>query len=100
MKKVSIQMNIPGATSKQYEQVWDDLKAAGAANPKGLLHHVGIAQPHGILVYDTWESEEAFKEFGKTLMPLLAKNKMQGQEPIILPVHLEYNAKNQNNAEI
>ena len=88
MKQVVVQFNFPGVSLKQYDGVWDDLRAAGQAHPKGLISHVGAATPDGgLLVVDVWESEEAFNEFGKTLMPLIAKQDIPMIPPKVLPAH-------------
>lgn len=41
MEKVIAQFNIPGVTPKQYDHTWADLRAAGHAEPKELLHYLG-----------------------------------------------------------
>ena len=90
MKKVMVQFNIPGMTSKQYDQAWEDLRAAGHANPKGLIHHVGAPQGNNMVVVDVWESAEAFSKFGETLIPILGKLGVAKVEPVITPVQYEY----------
>jgi len=88
MKKVVVQFNFPNVSLKQYDAVWDGLRAAGHTHPKGLISHVGAATPEGgLLVVDVWESQEAFDEFGKTLMPLIAKQDIPMIQPRILPAH-------------
>jgi hypothetical protein len=88
MKKVVVLFNFPNVSLKQYDAVWDDLRAAGYSNPKGLISHVGAATPdNGIMVVDVWESKEAFDEFGKTLMPIIAKQDVPMVQPQILPAH-------------
>ncbi len=90
MKKVMVQFNAPGMTEKQYDQVWQDLRAAGHANPKGLIHHAGAQSDKGWMVMDIWESADHFNEFGKTLMPILDKNGVPPAEPVVLPLHYLY----------
>ena len=91
MKKVAVLFNALGGTSEQYDKIWDDLRAAGESNPKGLISHVGAAKPDGSwFVCDIWESEEDFKEFGKVLMPIITKSGMPPAEPMILPAHYVY----------
>jgi hypothetical protein len=88
MKKVVVVFDAPGFTAKHYDKVWDDLRAAGHAHPKGLISHVGCAKPNGNwLVVDIWKSEEAFNEFGKTLMPIIAKSGVKFPAPMVLPAH-------------
>lgn len=88
MKKIVVLFDAPGFTSKHYDQVWDDLRAAGQSHPKGLISHVGFAKPNGNWnVVDIWESAEAFAEFGKTLVPILQKTGTNVPEPMVLPAH-------------
>lgn len=90
MKKVMIQFDFPEMTAKQYDQVWQDLRAAGHENPQGLVHHVGAPTDKGWKVVDVWENAEKFNEFGQTLMPILNKNGIMPIVPVILPLHNEY----------
>lgn len=94
MKKVMVQFDIPGMTAKQYDQVWQDLRAAGYENPQGLEHHIGAPTDKGWKVVDVWENAEKFNEFGQTLMPILSKNGIPSIQPVILPLHYEYNTAN------
>lgn len=84
----------PNFNAKNYEQVWEDLRAAGHSHPKGLISHVGFAKPEGgWMVVDVWESAEAFNEFGKTLIPIIQKTGVQVGEPVIAPAHYVYQAE-------
>lgn len=87
MKSILVHFDFPGVTSKQYDDVWTDLRAAGHANPEGLRFHVSAEKPGGWKVVDVWESQEAFERFGQTLMPLLVKHKVPMVQPEILPVY-------------
>lgn len=86
MNKQLVQFNFPGMTEKLYDQVWDELRRAGHANPTGLLHHVSAFQDNNCLVFDVWESPEAFDNFGKILMPILYKLGINEAKPMITPV--------------
>lgn len=92
MKQVVVVFEAPGGTAAQYDAVWNDLRAAGHSNPKGLISHVGAAKPDGSwLVVDIWESEETFKEFSNTLMPIVEKNGLPSTTiPMVLPAHYVY----------
>ena len=91
MEKVVVIFSSPQFTAKHYDQVWDDLRAAGHANPKGLLSHVGFANPDGgWKVVDVWESAEAFKEFGNTLMPIIQNTGVDVPAPKVIPAHYVY----------
>lgn len=90
MKKVMVQFDFPSMTSKQYDQVWKDLREAGHENPNGLIHHVSAQTDKGLKVIDVWENAAKFNEFGQTLMPILAKNGITSIQPVILPLYYEY----------
>lgn len=52
----------------------------------GLLAHIAGEGENGFRVVDVWESEEAFRRFGETLMPILQEVGVEGQ-PEIYPAH-------------
>lgn len=91
MKKVIIQFSFPGGSISKYDKVWEEMRANGYENPKGLLHHVGGIQGNNLIVCDVWESLEAFNKFGEFLVPLLGKLGFPNIKPTITPVHYEYN---------
>ena len=88
MKKIVVLFDAPGFTSQHFDQVWDDLRAAGQAHPQGLISHVGFQNQNGNWhVVDVWESAEAFEEFGKTLMPIVQKTGVNVPPPKVIPAH-------------
>jgi hypothetical protein len=94
MERVIVQFNVPGVTSRIYDQIWDELRKAGHSHPEGLHYHVGAQQGDGWMVIDVWESREAFDRFSETLMPILQKVgvNMDSAKPVITPVYYEYDA--------
>jgi hypothetical protein len=52
----------------------------------GLLAHVAGQSPNGFRVMDVWQSEDAFRKFGETLLPILQSIGVEGQ-PEIYPAH-------------
>ncbi len=91
MKKIMVYFDFPEATLQQYDAIWNDLRAAGHANPKGLLSHAGAEKGDGgFLVVDVWESQQAFEEFSNVLVPLIQKQNLPLGQPMILPVHYYY----------
>ena len=88
MQNVVVIFSAPQFSAQNYDQVWDDLRAAGQSNPKGMISHVGFSKPEGgWMVVDVWESEEAFNEFGKTLMPIIQRTGVQVPQPQVVPAH-------------
>ena len=53
---------------------------------EGLLAHASGQGASGFRVVDVWESEDAFRRFGETLMPVLREIGVEGQ-PEIYPAH-------------
>lgn len=94
MERVIVQFNVPGVTSRIYDQIWDELRKAGHSHPAGLHYHVGAQQGDGWMVIDVWESREAFDRFSETLMPILQKVGVNtdSAKPVITPVYYEYDA--------
>ena len=92
MERVIVQFSIPGMTSKEYDQVWTELRNAGQSNPSGLHHHIGAQQGNNWLVVDVWDSADAFNRFGETLMPILRKVgiDVDRHKPTVLPLYYEY----------
>jgi hypothetical protein len=75
------------STSKQYDQTMRDLEAAGQSAPAGRLFHVAQAEGERFQVVDVWESPQAFEKFAGTLLPILAKNGIEGGPPRVVPTH-------------
>ena len=48
----------------------------------GLLVHAAGQGENGFRVVDVWESEDAFRQFGETLMPILQAVGIEGQPEI------------------
>jgi hypothetical protein len=39
------------------------------------------------MVYEVWESQEAFEEYGKVLIPILTRIGIDPGAPDVMPVH-------------
>lgn len=52
----------------------------------GLLAHIAGQGPNGFRVVDVWESDDAFRRFGETLIPILQELGVEG-EPEIYESH-------------
>ena len=52
----------------------------------GLLSHAAGQSPTGFRVVDVWESEDAFRRFGETLLPILKDLGLDSQ-PEVYPAH-------------
>ena len=70
-----------------FEETHRRLADAGQASPAGRIHHSCFGDDDSLMVYDVWESPEAFAAFGETLMPILADIGLDPGEPAIMPIH-------------
>jgi len=83
----------PSLTQEKYEESVRQLtggrsRMASAADwpVAGLLAHVAGRGERGFRVVDVWASEDAFRQFGEKLMPILQAVGVDGQ-PEIYPAH-------------
>src|SRR5688500_8980618 len=58
-------------TLEKFNEVHRRLDAAGAADPKGRIHHSCFGEDGDLMVFDIWERSEDFEAFGAVLMPIL-----------------------------
>ncbi len=79
--------DVPGMTVKQFNDSWDHVKELGHHAPIGMVHHFAGDTETGITVVDVWDSAEHWHEFGKILMPVLAKLGIPKIEPRVMPMH-------------
>ncbi|MET9908039.1 hypothetical protein ABZZ74_14625 [Streptomyces sp. NPDC006476] len=86
--------DVPGMTREQYEGSAE--KVAGRPGPvkspgdwpvAGLISHTAAPTDDGWLVVDVWESEEAFREFGETILPILRDLGVPDVQPKVYPAH-------------
>jgi hypothetical protein len=74
-------------TTAQYDKAISALDAAGAGHPAGRLHHSCFGPETDLMVYEVWESQEAFEEYGKTLVPILHNLGINPGTPDVMSVH-------------
>ena len=84
-----VNFNIPGMTTKQFDDAWKELRALGISRPKGLVHHTGAQNGSSMVIVDVWESQEAWEGFAQTIGPILGKLGVADSPPVILPVHYD-----------
>ena len=70
-----------------YDECIKRLDEAGQAAPAGRQLHVAFTAGDGIHVFDVWDSQEAFEEFGKTLVPIMTELGADPGRPDVSPVH-------------
>jgi len=83
---------VPGMTQAQYERSAEmvsgrpgPVKSAADWPVAGLVSHTAAPTDDGWLVVDVWESEEAFREFGETIIPILRELGLAEAQPRIYP---------------
>lgn len=83
----------PSLTRESYEE--SVRRLTGGKSPvtspadwpvKGLLAHAAGQGPTGFRVVDVWESDEAFRQFGEKLGPIMKAIGIDGQ-PEVYPTH-------------
>ncbi len=74
-------------TIEQYNACLDRLDAAGAGAPEGRSLHTCFGSDEAVMVFDVWDSQEAFDRFGQTLHPILSELGVDPGTPQIMPVH-------------
>lgn len=74
-------------TTQQYDEAIRELDAAGAGRPAGRLHHSCFGTDGELMVYEVWESQEAFDQFGQVLMPILREVGIDPGAPDVMPIH-------------
>ena len=87
---IAAYFNPPGMTVKQYKETHKRLEAAGVGltAQTGRLHHSCFGEDGHLMVFDVWESQEAFEAFGQKLMPILAEMGIEVGEPAIMPIEM------------
>jgi hypothetical protein len=84
---IAVYFHPKGMTMAQFEEVHRRLLDAGHSNPTGRIHHSCFGDDGDLMVYDIWESEEAFGQFGEALMPIIAEVGFDAGEPAVMPIH-------------
>ncbi len=84
---IGVYFSPEAVTTAQYDQAVADLDAAGASRPAGRTFHCAFGPADKLMIFDVWESQEAFGEFGKVLIPILGKTGMDVGEPAFMEIH-------------
>jgi hypothetical protein len=83
---VVVVFEVPGMSAFQYDQIIEQLEAAGQGEPDGRLYHLAAERDGGWLVVDVWESPRKFEQFGQTLIPIVQQLGIAPQ-PQLYPVY-------------
>lgn len=74
-------------TLAQFEEIHKRLDEAGEGDNPHRLHHSCFGEDGDLMVYDVWDSPEAFAAFGAVLGPILAEVGVEVDPPHLMPVH-------------
>jgi hypothetical protein len=84
---IAIYFNPASMDAQRYDETIRRLEQAGAGAPRGRTYHACFGSGDKLQVFDVWESQEAFDEFGKTLMPILQEVGIDPGQPYVEPIH-------------
>jgi hypothetical protein len=74
-------------TTSQYDMAIKKLDAAGAGRPAGRIHHSCFGPDTDLMVYEIWETQQAFENYGPILMPVLQETGIDPGTPDVMPLH-------------
>jgi hypothetical protein len=75
-----------GMTLAQFNEIHKRLDEAGDGHNPHRLHHSCFGQDGDLMVYDIWDTPEAFEAFGANLMPILAEVGVDVPPPDVMPI--------------
>lgn len=87
---IAVYFHPQGMTLENYYEIHRRLEAAGVGltNQKGRLHHSCFGEDGSLMVYDVWESQDAFEAFGAELGPIVTELGLEVGQPDVMPVHM------------
>jgi hypothetical protein len=84
---IAVYFHPKSLSARQYDQAVEELEAAGASHPAGRVHHSCFGSDGDLMVFEVWESQQAFEDYGPVLMPILGKVGIDAGAPDVMPVH-------------
>jgi len=84
---IAIYFHPESLSAGQYDEAIKALDDAGAGHPAGRVHHSCFGPDGDLMVYEVWETQQAFEEYGKALMPILHKAGINPGTPDVMPMH-------------
>jgi hypothetical protein len=84
---IAIYFHPKSLSAGQYDEAVRQTDAAGAGHPAGRIHHSCFGPDGDLMVYEVWESQQAFEDYGQVLMPILQKIGIDPGTPDVMPVH-------------
>jgi hypothetical protein len=84
---IAVYFHPKSLSTAQYDEAIKEVDAAGAGHPAGRVHHSCFGPDGDLMVYEVWESQQAFEDYGKVLMPILHRTGIDPGTPDVMPVH-------------
>ncbi|HEY5352849.1 MAG TPA: hypothetical protein VIK57_10375 [Streptosporangiaceae bacterium] len=84
---IAVYFHPKSLSTPQYDEAIKEVDAAGAGHPAGRVHHSCFGPDGDLMVYEVWESQQAFEDYGKVLMPILHRTGIDPGTPDVMPVH-------------
>ncbi len=78
-------MQLPAEAAEMYDPLNREMNMGQQTLPEGLIHHFATRTDNGLVIFDVWESRDAFERFiSERLMPAMQKI-AGGEAPQIEP---------------
>lgn len=84
---IGVYIHSGSMTTAQYDQVHAELDAAGEGRPAGRTFHCAFGPADNLMIFDIWDSQQEFDEFGKVLMPIVQKTGLDLGQPNVMEIH-------------
>jgi hypothetical protein len=84
---IAVYLHPPSMGAEQYDEIVRRLDEAGAATPPGRLHHSCFGTGNALMMYEIWDSQEAFAAYAETLGPIVQAAGVQLAGAHAMPVH-------------
>ena len=83
---VAVYFHPQGLTVDKLNEIEQRLEGAGQGLPAGILHHSVFGEDGSLMVYDIWESREAYDAFASVLLPFIRDVGLDPGQPDVMPV--------------
>ena len=84
---IGVYIHSGSMTTAQYDQVNAELEAAGEGRPAGRTFHCAFGPADNLMIFDIWDSQQEFDEFGKVLMPIVQNAGLDLGKPDVMEIH-------------
>ncbi len=76
-----------GMNLEQFKEIHRRLDEGGHGDQPHRLHHSCFGPEDELMVYDVWDSQEAFDAFGAVLNPILGDVGVEMGDVHVMPLH-------------